>query len=45
MFFDDAFEKALKTGLIKKKDHYVFASGFPLGKPGSLNQVTAGVIH
>jgi pyruvate kinase len=45
IFFKDAFEKVLKIGLAKKNDHYVFASGFPLGKPGSLNQVTAGKIH
>jgi pyruvate kinase len=44
-FFNDSFDKVLKTGLAKKKDHYVFASGFPLGKPGSLNQVTAGKIN
>lgn len=44
ILFKEAFEKVLKAEIIDEKDHYVFASGFPLGKPGSLNQVTAGRI-
>jgi pyruvate kinase len=42
--FEDAMKIAKKVGVTRKGDHYVFASGFPLGQPGSINQVTAGKV-
>ncbi len=42
--FNDAFQIAKEMNVVDRDDHYVFASGYPLGKPGSINQVTAGRI-
>ncbi len=42
--FDDTFQIAKEMNVVDRNDHYVFASGYPLGKPGSINQVTAGRI-
>jgi pyruvate kinase len=42
--FADAIKIAKKLNIGQKDQHYVFASGFPLGKPGSINQVNAGKI-
>jgi pyruvate kinase len=42
--FEDAMKIAKQLGITKKGDHYVFTSGFPLGQPGSINQVTAGKV-
>ncbi len=39
----DALNIAEEYGLIKKDEHYVFTSGFPLGEPGSINQITTGL--
>ncbi|MBN2365798.1 MAG: pyruvate kinase [Calditrichaeota bacterium] len=44
VLFDEALKIARKKKLLKKGDHYVFTSGYPLGEPGSINQVTAGKI-
>jgi pyruvate kinase len=40
--FEDAMKITKKLKITRKGDHYVFTSGFPLGQPGSINQVTAG---
>ncbi len=40
----DSFRIAREFDLVKTGDQYVFTSGFPLGEPGSINQVTAGAI-
>ena len=42
--FRDAMGIAKRLKITRKGDHYVFASGFPLGQPGSINQVTAGIV-
>lgn len=42
--FKDAMGIAKKLKITRRGDHYVFASGFPLGQPGSINQVTAGIV-
>lgn len=38
----DCVAAAANAGLLKSGDRYVITSGFPLGEPGSINQVTAG---
>lgn len=44
VLFREALTIAKKLKVVRKNDHYVFTSGYPLGKPGSINQVTAGKI-
>ena len=44
VLFEDAMKIAKQLKITKKGDHYVFTSGFPLGQPGSINQVTAGKV-
>ncbi len=45
VLFDDALNVARRLKLLKAGDLYVFTSGYPLGKPGSINQVTAGKVE
>ncbi len=40
--FKEGLKIAHKRGLIKKGDHYVIISGYPLEKPRSINQIKAG---
>ena len=40
--FTAALKIAVDHRMIRKGERYVFVSGFPLGKPGSINQITAG---
>jgi len=42
--FSDAIAIARESKILAKGDRYVFTSGFPLGEPGSINQVMAGEI-
>lgn len=42
--FNDTFGIAKDLKIAQSGDHYVYASGFPLGEPGSINQITAGKI-
>jgi len=44
VLFKEALKIAKDLKVVRKNDHYVFTSGYPLGKPGSINQVTAGKI-
>ncbi len=41
-FFVAAERAAVKMQLLEPGDRYVITSGFPLGKPGSINQIKAG---
>jgi len=40
--FVSALNIAVEHQMIREGERYVFVSGFPLGKPGSINQITAG---
>jgi pyruvate kinase len=40
--FNKAFELAKKRNFLQKNDSYVIVSGFPLGEPGTINQIKAG---
>ncbi len=40
--FAGALKIAAEHQMIREGERYVFVSGFPLGKPGSINQITAG---
>ncbi len=41
-FFVAAEQAAARMQLLEPGDRYVITSGFPLGKPGSINQIKAG---
>jgi pyruvate kinase len=40
--FNNAFILAKKKELLQKRESYVIVSGYPLGEPGTINQIKAG---